>query len=163
MTPENLTGDTVKRTFWRSMTAGGYTNRSGTWQRVGDHVHTVVTLQRSEYASTYYINVGWWLLALGDPPPRLKERECHVRMRVEHLPCATASSLNALQLEAPDASSLRQLSEALASQVLPCIDALSSWNELRRRYAAGELVRAAIRGPAVPLLAGPVAEESKPT
>jgi hypothetical protein len=61
MTLENSTSDTVKKTFWRSMATGGYTNRSGTWYRVGGQVHTLVTLQRSQYATTYYVNVGWWI------------------------------------------------------------------------------------------------------
>jgi len=57
--------------------AAEMTKHSGSWYRTGDDVITVLNLQKSQYSLRYYVNVGWWLRALGDAKfPKENELQC---------------------------------------------------------------------------------------
>lgn len=76
--------DVVKRTLGEFLSGLGFRRRSGAWYRKGSETITVIELQCSQYSAKYYLNIGLWLLALGnvDYP---KEMRCHIRTRLTEL------------------------------------------------------------------------------
>jgi hypothetical protein len=61
----------------------GFQRRGASWSRRFDDVVQLVELQRSSFGEQYYLNVGLWLTTLGPVPQRLRERDMHVRLRVD--------------------------------------------------------------------------------
>lgn len=70
------------RTFANLLKPLGFKKHGRTWHRVTpDAIHTI-NVQRSQWGSEYYLNVGTYLRALGKEmtPPEFR---CHVRSRID--------------------------------------------------------------------------------
>ena len=57
--------DVARRTVDDAARLAGMTRRSGSWYLQRGEVVAVLNLQRSQYSPLYYLNLGWWLSALG--------------------------------------------------------------------------------------------------
>lgn len=134
--------------------SAGAVKRSGAWYRRGDDVVTVLELQKSQYGPKYYLNIGLWLLSLGDVPYP-KPVQCHAQTRLEvQVPQVLRPELEKLMdLEAPidDEDRRSQLQMLFSEHLSPILD-VSRRVATLRSDGAGFLKPAAIRGPAVPLL-----------
>lgn len=140
--------------------AAGMTKQSGSWYRASDEVITVLNLQKSQYSLSYYINVGWWLRALGDAKFP-KEHELHVRIRLDALLPDEAEEVKALlDLERPVENRADRLREVLQSELRPILGHTGSVEGLRALRRESRLKAAAVRGPAIPLLDQAVASGS---
>jgi hypothetical protein len=130
----------------------GMTKHSGSWYRACNDVIIVLGLQKSQYSLSYYVNVGWWLLPLGDAKFP-KEHELHVRIRLDALLPDRADEAKALlDLERPIENRSERLRELLESGLRPTLEQTNSVEGLRVLRRESRLKAAAVRGPAVPLL-----------
>jgi hypothetical protein len=144
----------IQREFDAFGQALGMSKHSGSWYRTRDDVTTVLNLQKSDYGPSYYINIAFWLRALGESRFP-KDRECHLRIRLEHLVSdrrAELAELLDLKSEIPDGERGRRLRELLMTRLKPILDGISSVDDLREMRRRGLLTNAAIRGPALRLL-----------
>lgn len=60
----------------------GFKKSGSTWRLISDDVIAVLNIQKSQFDSAHFVNVGFWIRSLGDdtkPKPEL----CHVRGRAE--------------------------------------------------------------------------------
>jgi|SRR6266511_5276601 len=133
---------------------GGMLKHSGTWYRTGDWVTQAINLQKSQYGPSYYINIGWWLRALGgDKFP--KDHQWHIGIRLESLVPNQEEEVEALlDLDTWIAETERsqRLRDLLDSQLRPVLDRTSSVDGLRELRREGRLKAAAVRGPAIAIL-----------
>jgi hypothetical protein len=134
--------------------SAGMLKHSGFWYGTSSEVISLLNLQKSQHGPNYYVNVGFWLRALGGARfPR--ERECHVRIRLDSLVADRAGEVRALlDLESDIPSGERGpcLHDLLASRLKPLLEQASSLEGIRKLQGQGLLKGAAIRGPALPPL-----------
>lgn len=146
--------DIIQATVDRCCRAAEMRKHSGAWYGESTEVWTVVQLQRSQYARSYFLNTGFWLRAMGDKPYP-KEREFHIRARAEALAPELDAELSALlDLDVPlaDAERVERLQRILETVVLPTLRRGSTVRGLQEMYAAEQFVAAAVRGEALTLL-----------
>jgi len=60
----------------------GFVRKGSTWNLQKEDVISVLNLQKSNYDSTYFINLGFWLRAIADVTFP-KEEQCHIRARAD--------------------------------------------------------------------------------
>ena len=62
----------------------GMTRKSGSWYLAGPETILILNLQKSNYSRRYFVNLGVWLLGVGEAqfPP---EHKAHIRTRITHL------------------------------------------------------------------------------
>jgi hypothetical protein len=127
--------------------------QSGSWYRANDAVITVVNLQKSDYSRNYYLNVAFWLKALGEEKFP-KAHVCHVGIRLDMLLPDQAEEIKALlDLEGEvEGDRGARLLDLLETRLLPLLNEGSSVEGLRKWQREGRLKAAAVRGPAVPIL-----------
>jgi hypothetical protein len=129
----------------------GMTKHSGSWYRNGPDVITVLNLQKSQYGPSYYINVGFWITALGEELYPMEHR-CHVRLRLEMLLPDKATELaGLLSLEPVVPGRTQQLNAILGDEVESFLQQASSVEGLRKLRREGRL-NAFILRPAVQML-----------
>lgn len=137
--------------------SSGSAKKSGSWYRRSAETIVVLNLQKSNYATRYYVNVALWLLPLGDVDAP-KENKCHVRSRLTGLvPGELEQRLNELfDLETPidDASRREELLSVMAEHLLPLMDGASTLEGLRSGAGRTLIERSLVNGPAQRLLKG---------
>lgn len=123
----------------------GFSRKGRTWIRRLDHVVQVVELQRSNWGPQDYLNLGLWLTSVVEPPKVVREKDCHIRIRVsEVLPVHAASALErALNYEGALAEEDRSLLivGALREGLIPVLQQLSSEPGLRSAKREGMFAR----------------------
>jgi len=62
----------------------GFKRKGSTWYLQKEEVIGVLNVQKSNYDSTFFLNIGFWLLQLGEVQ-NPKEEQCHVRSRASEL------------------------------------------------------------------------------
>jgi hypothetical protein len=133
----------------------GLEKKSGAWYRLCEEVIAVVDLQKSQYGASYYVNLGFWLRALGEERYP-KGARCHIAVRLENLaPDERQGITRLLDLdhEMPDEQRIDELIALFKERLLPVIEQGSTLAGLRVMIDDGTLSSAAIRGPAQELLA----------
>ena len=121
------------------------------WTRELPECWQVVELQKSEYGQQYYLNIGFWLKALGETEsPR--EHKCHIRLRATLLPDGASQLGQLLDLEAnpfPADEYSRRLEGAVRAVVMPLLQNCATLEgmsaEYQRRQLATALVHKAAR------------------
>lgn len=66
------------------LVGAGFSRSGQTWFRESTETIALANLQKSRYGPCYYMNLGFWIKSLGDPPsipPR--EHLCHIRARAD--------------------------------------------------------------------------------
>src|SRR5215217_2212835 len=103
----------VQRGFDQFGKQAGAEKKSGGWYWRSDDVVAVVDLQKSQYGAQYYVNVAFWLRALGNEPFP-KSWKSHLQVRLGSLPDVdpeAAERLFDLEHELPD----EQRADAIAA------------------------------------------------
>lgn len=135
------------REFGRSL---GMTRKSNSWYLRGTQVTIVLNLQKSIYSGQRYLNVAFWLNALGDEPfPR--ESKCHIRLRLDSLLDDQEARIAALlNPEEPIADSDRraQVREILNARLRPFLEQMATLAGIKEVLTRGTLRHAAIQGAA---------------
>ena len=125
---------------------------SGSWYRESEDVISVLNLQKSQYSLSYYVNVGFWIKALGEERFP-KEHKCHVRVRLGDLvPDRTEEVTALLDLVHEFPGRIERLHDLLEGQTKLFLDRASSLDGLRLLRREGRLTEAFILSPAVALL-----------
>lgn len=147
----------IQSTFDEFGKSSGGKKKSGSWYRRGDETVFVLNLQKSNYASRYYVNVALWLLPLGDADAP-KENKCHVRSRLTQLvPSELEERVNDLfDLDSPldDATRREELLAVLRQHLLPLMDSSSTLDGLRSGAGQRLIQKSLVTGPAQRLLQG---------
>lgn len=129
----------IQTTFDAFGKAAGGSKKSGSWYVRSPETIAVINLQKSQYAVSYYVNVGLWLLAAG-PADAPKPSHCHIQTRLGRLvPSEQEERLSALlSMDSPidDGTRAAELDELLRECLLPILDAASTLEGLRS--AAGQ-------------------------
>lgn len=132
----------------------GMLKHSGTWYRTTGDLVQALNLQKSQYGPVYYINIGFWLQALGESNfPG--QRTWHLGIRLELLfpnRDKEIKSLLDLQSDIPEQERAQRLRHLLNSGLSPILEEANSMQGLRQLRREGRLKAAAIRGTAIPLL-----------
>lgn len=140
----------VQRGFDRFGKEAGGEKKSGGWYWRGDEVVAVVDLQKSQYGLQYFVNVAFWLRALGDERFP-KSWKSHIQVRLGSLPGVDGDDVERLldaESDLPDEQRVDAVSALLVASVTPLIERGSSLAGLRALIDDGTLSAAAIRGPA---------------
>jgi hypothetical protein len=98
-----------------------------------------VGLQKLEYDEQYFINVGFWLRALGDQAPR-KVEQTHMYFRLERLfPNLRETVLDGGRLSLPDQpQAATALSAIISAECIPVLTELANSDlTLRKRFREG--------------------------
>jgi len=75
-----------KQLLGRPFAENGFLCKGQTWFLNSDEVLALANLQKDEYAPSYFLNLAFWIKALGEPPSEPPgEHVCHVRIRAESL------------------------------------------------------------------------------
>ena len=124
----------------------GMVKKSGSWYRHTDGVITILNLQKSQYAPSYYVKIAFWLTDLGSERFP-KENQAHVRIRLDRrLPELADETTKLLKLDSDinDAQREERL-RALLSRVRPILDQTRTVAGLRQLKASGILRGAAVK------------------
>lgn len=147
----------IQITFDEFGKSSGCWKKSGSWYRRGSETVVVLNMQKSQYATRYYINVAVWLLALGEADAP-KENKCHIRTRLTQLvPRELEEQVNALlDLNSPigDDDRRDELLVVLREHLLPLMDGSSTTEGLRSGNGQRLIERSLLTGPAQRLLQG---------
>lgn len=128
--------------------------RSGSWYAAGNDVITIINLQKSQYSRYYYLNMAFWLRALGEATFP-KENHCHVRFRAEWIVPVRAGELSRLldlEDDAVDHERAHRLIALLDEQLGPFLDEAGTLSGLRRLQSSGTLARGLTHYLALPIL-----------
>lgn len=147
----------IRTTFDEFGKAACCTKKAGSWYRRSDETIVVLNLQKSNYATSYYVNVAVWLLGLGeiDAP---KENKCHIRTRLDDLvpPGDEGRLTELLDLERPlvEVARREELLGLLREHLLPLVEGSASIEGLRSGEGKRLIERSLVTGPAQRLLQG---------
>lgn len=101
----------------------GFTKKSGSWYGIGDEVIAVSNLQKSQYATRYYFNQGFFIRA-GESEQYPKPAACHIQARLEGLLPETEERIQQLfdlSFVMPDSARAAELSDLLQNKLGPLI------------------------------------------
>ncbi len=130
---------TFKQTFAKAIETTPCIKRGQSWYIDGKDTLVVINLQKSDWNEQYFINLGIWLKALGEPSFPQYYR-CHLYYRLESIFSQERELiLNACSLEQGNAQLLEELAQFLTGQVLPFLRDCGSERTLRNRMAEGKL------------------------
>jgi hypothetical protein len=131
----------------------GFEKHAGAWYTSSAEVVAVIDLQSSLHGRQYYVNLGFWLRALGDQTHPKPER-CHVMVRLETLLATEETArqrlaaLLDLEQGIPDDEREAELVAFLTNRARPLIKRLRTLSDVREALSDGRLAGAAVRGPA---------------
>lgn len=134
----------IKTLFDKTLRDQGFKKASGSWYSDRPETVLVANLQKSQYGSSYYINLGVWLKAIGEVAAP-KEHHCHVRIRLESI--VSERFREALDLENPamDEESRRMIiATGIIDEAIPWLEACSSIDGIRRMLDEGRLSKAMV-------------------
>lgn len=112
----------------------GFVRSGATFRRVYDEVVTVVNVQTSDYDSTLYLNVGFWIRDLGRDTLRPPAHKCHVTARAEDILAARETDVQDVLYDGaqiPDIERLRILQEIVEVDLVPLCESCSTIKDLR--------------------------------
>ena len=101
----------------------GFVKKGATWYLRKQDVIAVLNLQKSNYDSTHFLNLGFWLREIDDVQ-NPKDEQCHVRTRAEEIwPTETPNIAELLTIDATcdDAERLAAIRSFTREKVLPLL------------------------------------------
>lgn len=129
--------DPIQTAFLKAASAHGFTARKWNGTRQVGEVTQVISLQRSDYGPSYYLNVGLWPLVGDEQPSTVRAVDCPFRLRGDQLVPELAQ---AFDLEAPPGSERKEhASRDALDRVIATLDPLSTLESLRRLDREGKL------------------------
>jgi Domain of unknown function (DUF4304) len=128
------TRDIVQQTFDEFAKSVGGIKESGSWYVSSQESIAVLNLQKSQYATSYYVNVSFWLRAVGtDDAP--KPSRCQIQTRLGQIaPVELGNHLtDLLDLQSPIDEELRRnnLLRFLREYLVPAMNLGATLDGLR--------------------------------
>jgi hypothetical protein len=129
------------------MRESGFKKQSSAWYRRTADAVLVMNLQKSDFGEQYYVNLGVWLITLGDVPFP-KANHCHVQMRAVAL-CRDQQDFLEMEVFNLDRSMeplerVELIRSFLKSMAIPFLNECGSIEGLRRLYRDGRLNSAGV-------------------
>lgn len=136
----------LKRVLEEAFQRAGFRKSANCLTYVGNDVTVLVNLQKVEYSSQIFVNVGFWLHLLADTVPKRVERT-HMYFRLENLhPAYRDVILAAGDLGAEDQKQgLQRLLFVLGSEIVPDIVHLADQSAILAAFKNCRLHRGFIR------------------
>jgi hypothetical protein len=134
----------------------GFEKKHGTWYRRSAETTAILNLQKSQYSLRYYLNTGWWFVAISDEKFP-KWHLAHIQDRVEGLvPTPEARLHDLLNLEVPIADYVRstELTALLEDELDPVFAKFSTLEAWRTPQGEAIMRRSGVTGPAQELIRG---------
>ncbi|WP_435009047.1 DUF4304 domain-containing protein [Tundrisphaera lichenicola] len=134
----------IRALFDKTLHDHGFKKASGSWYFDGPETVLVANLQKSQYGSCFYINLGVWLKAIGEAATP-KEHHCHVRIRLESL--AGEEFSKALDMEAStvfEEDRKMIIVTGIVKVAIPWLEACNSLDGIREMLHEGRLSRALV-------------------
>lgn len=114
---------TLAKAISKGLGPAGFKRSGLTWRLRGEEVIAVVNLQKSRFGNDYFLNLGFWLVELGDAASP-KEEQCHIRARAERVWSKSVPSLSdALDSDCAmtDEDRVRVIGDFVCSRLVPFI------------------------------------------
>ncbi|QJE95011.1 DUF4304 domain-containing protein [Luteolibacter luteus] len=114
------------------MKAAGFKKKDATWHRVRGGFIQTFNVQGSQWAKSFYLNLGIYITELGDEATPLEYR-CHIRIRVGHLADDRARYEELLDMEnsIPHDMRFQELNDIIALTAIPWLEELSDCQGIR--------------------------------
>ncbi len=136
MIPSNI----LKQTVTAELRPVGFARKGSAWYLQNEKIIAVVNLQKSEFGTLYFLNIGFWLREIEDIHNPKVER-CHVQARAEGIwKCGRPSIADLLDLEnsfTDDASRLVLLRQFVREQFVPFVRSGSTVSGLKSLLTDG--------------------------
>lgn len=130
---------TFKKTFADPFEKAGFRKIGQSWYLQGEDTTIAIGLQKSNYRELYYVNVIFWLNALGETPVPQWDK-FHLLFRAEALfPDQKELILLACSLEECDLQLLSQFGNFLEQKLVPFLLACQHTDYLRTLLVGGQL------------------------
>jgi Domain of unknown function (DUF4304) len=125
--------DAVTKAFRNWGNDNGFRRKGATLYRERCEVMAVINLQGSQWGGAKYINVSWWLLALGQPNDPAFNR-CHIRARLDTFVPDVALLTKVLRddSELSDVERIAHLDELLDNYLSPHLAATETVAQIKR-------------------------------
>jgi hypothetical protein len=108
-----------KKMFGEVFAGAGFARKGQSWFLPGKDATVVVNLQKSDFAEKFYVNVGIWLMALGESEFP-KENHCQIQVRLGSLFAEHVSLIDkACTLEFAEQSDIDELLTILRERLVP--------------------------------------------
>lgn len=134
-----------KQALGRSFSVAGFLHKGQTWFKDRVEVVALANLQKSQYSAERFMNLGFWLKALGRPPSVPPgEHLCHARIRADSLFLEQGweiSELLNLQAPIPDDERTKRLGTLVEGMVVPFLELGGSLEGLRAQVVDGKFQR----------------------
>lgn len=102
----------------------GFRRKGSNWTKAGEDVVAVINLQKSNYDESYFLNLGFWLVELGENAEP-KEEQCHVRTRADAVASSGSHSIGDLltqgRTDLTKADHLARIREFTKTQLVPLV------------------------------------------
>lgn len=134
----------IKTVVDRSFRNHGFNKKADTWYYDCLETTLVASLQKSQYANCFYINLGVWLKSLGESAAP-KEHQCHIRIRLNAMigkPAEDALNLDNTELD--EVERQRIIATAIESAAIPFLMACRSIDGIKDQLEDGRLSKAMI-------------------
>lgn len=132
-----------KKAFGNALKAMRFLKKGQSWFLEGKDSVVVLNLQKSDFDTKYFVNLGIWLKSLGaaDFP---SENRCHIQARLTSLFPERAEMIDGACDMSAEGRDLTSFLDFLEGQVVPlCVDCLHIEN-LRSRLERGDFKRALV-------------------
>lgn len=136
-----------KTIIGKAFTSNGFKIVSKRYRHDGTAASILVDLQKYDFGERYFVNVGFWLRALGDNVP-VKVEHTHMYYRLESLfPSRRDAVLEGGELSHPEQPyPANRLAALIQEECIPTLVALAdSIDCLKRKFDAGELKSGLVR------------------
>ncbi len=145
-----------KKALGRFFEQSGFSHKGQTWFLDGEETVAVVNVQKNQYDTDAFLNLGFWLKALGKAPALPPaENLCHARIRAESLfPDLSPEISRLLNRDAPipDDERIAGLEKVMTQFVIPFMLDGSTAEGLRTHLLNGRFRRGLVHVDAKRLL-----------
>ncbi|KAF0144252.1 MAG: hypothetical protein FD156_1937 [Nitrospirae bacterium] len=134
-----------KKAIAEPLRASGFLSRGQTWYLDGQDAIAIINIQKYEYSEMYFINVAFWLKALGymEFPPAHK---CHLDFRVESLfPQHRELLIASCTLTEADEDNVRWLKAFIVDELVPFCRECLQQSQLKIFYKEGRFLEGMVR------------------
>jgi hypothetical protein len=126
-----------KKAVAAPLEAAHFQKKGQSWYVDGRDAIAVLSLQKSDWADEYFINIGIWMKGLGGPQ-YFDENDCHLSHRLESLfPGEQKLIRDGASLEHGNTGLLQDLSKFIGVEVVPFLEDCTDEGKLRQFMASG--------------------------
>jgi len=126
---------TLKKVVGESLTSAGFKKKGQAWYLDNPDLIGVLELQKCDWGYNYFVNIGFYIRALGQKDDFPHERMCHLRYRVESIFHDLHIEICKMLIVHEDGdieSRLEQLQDLLTNRIVPFFMSVRTISDLKR-------------------------------